>query len=104
MITITGYSDDIVYIESDGDSEEVSAFESLVQIKIENEQGGVEINTWYEGPSWAFTFFQMENEEIEVPWPIEINQDSSYSMKIEIHCPENTKYTFDVIKSDGNVE
>lgn len=97
MIRISGYSDDIVHIESDfTGTEEIDCHNQTVILVFKNSKGsGVEISMWYEGPTWAFTIMQLPDEEIEVPWPIVIDQESSYSLVLEIQAGEDISWTYE---------
>ena len=99
MIKISGLSNDVVSIESDfGDNEEIAVEPGRsVAITLMNTHGqGVDIVVWYEGPTWGFSILQLEDEETEVPWPISIDQDSTYSLAVEIQCGEDVKWTHEL--------
>ena len=93
MLRITGYSDDILSIESDfGSSKEYPVDGKIAIVTVTNLAGGVEISAWYQGPCWAYTFMQLPDSETEVPWPIVLDQDSTYSLAVEIQCSDNVKW------------
>ena len=97
MIRISGYSDDVVSIDFDETkSEEIDCFEETVILTFKNSnEEGVEISAWYDGPCWAFTIMQLPDSETEVPWPISIDSESSYSLAVEIQCDEDYSWSYE---------
>ena len=96
MITLTGYSDDMASITTEDGADEIGCFgETVIFTFLNDKKEGVEIHMWYEGPTWAFTIMQLPNSEIEIPWPIVLDQDSSYSMTLEIQSGEDITWTYE---------
>ena len=97
MIRISGYSDDIVSLEFDNaDTEEIDCHGETVVLTFKNSNDeGIEISAWYDGPCWAFTIMQLPDTESEVPWPISIDSESSYSMIVEIQCTDDYTWSYE---------
>ncbi len=96
MINLTGFSDDNVVITTDQGSDEIPCYnEKVIFTFLNSKKEGVEIRVWYDVPTWAFTVMQLPDEEIDVPWPITIDQDSSYSLVLEIQSEDDITWTYE---------
>ena len=95
MIRINGMDDDTVQIDTDNGSVNVPLpIRESVIVTASSEDGGVEVSIWFEGPWWAFSIMQLPGEDVEVPWTVTFDQESSYSMVAEIQCPEDTSWEY----------
>ena len=98
MITISGYSDDIVSIDADdgsGDELDDCAQQTERVIMVGGDDGGLVVCVTYapgDKATWRIAV-DLVDEDVPIPWPVRItNGDRGYTPALVIECPPGTPW------------
>lgn len=92
-VRISGYSDDVVVVQHDGEAREVPCLTGHVAVHVGPEGSALVVRAEYgpprSGPVWRLSVEQ-EDEHVPLPGSVRVEPGGDYSLAIVVDCPPGT--------------